>query len=118
MDILIGVIVFCIVLAIPSLWRAAKAANEAAQAAEEARRQDLIRRHGPEIAAPILAGKIRQGMTTDQVRESWGSPADIDQNILKTKTKETWKYNRIGKSRYSNRVFFEDHIVVGWKDSG
>ena len=30
--------------------------------------------------------------------------------------KVTWKYGRIGKNRFRERIFVENGIVVGWKD--
>lgn len=110
MDIFVGIIVFGAVIGI---FYVIKAAKDAAAAHE----QDLISRYGPEIAALILAKKIQQGMTAEQVRESWGTPADIDQDVLKTKVKETWKYTQTGKNRFANRVFFENGMVIGWKES-
>jgi hypothetical protein len=82
-----------------------------------ARRADLATRYGEQLADLIMAQKICQGMTAEHVRESWGLPVDIDQNVLKTKIKETWKYQQTGKGRFANRVFLEGGVVVGWKDS-
>jgi len=67
------------------------------------------------VAEGILAGKVWQGMSNEQLLESWGNPADIDREVRRTKTKETWKYNQTGKNRFANRVFLENDIVIGWK---
>jgi hypothetical protein len=83
----------------------------------EIRRDDLTRRFRPEIAELIMAKKIRQGMTEEMLKESWGPPANVDQEVFKTKLKQTWKYNQIGKNRFANRVFVENGFVVGWKDA-
>jgi hypothetical protein len=124
MDFTVGVVVFGAVIGVAYLIKvgkeAARAQEEARKTREQARKayeQELINRHGPEIAALILAKKIRQGMTSEQVKLSWGQPLDVDQNVLKTKIKETWKYTAAGKNRFANRVFLENDMVVGWKDS-
>lgn len=78
------------------------------------RRQRLIKRYGVEIADMIIAGKVWQGMTDEQLTESWGSPIDIGREVIRTKTKETWKYNQTGRNRFSNRIYLEDGIVIGW----
>ncbi len=66
----------------------------------------------------IMAKQIRQGMTLDQLVESWGRPADIDQKVYKTKIKYTYKYNQTGRNRFRDRVFVENDVVVGWQDRG
>ncbi len=81
----------------------------------EAERQRLIAKYGDEIAQRILSHHIWQGMTDEQLTESWGSPADKDQEIKHTKTKETWKYGQTGRNRFSSRVFIENGTVIGWK---
>jgi hypothetical protein len=62
-----------------------------------------------------LAHSIWQGMTDEQLLESWGGPADKDYEIKKATTKETWKYGQTGRNRFSNRVFLENGVVIGWK---
>lgn len=68
-----------------------------------------------EVAIKILRGQVWQGMNMEMLRESWGKPDEIDRNVFKSKTKETWKYGRIGKNRYKRRVMLENEIVVGWR---
>jgi uncharacterized protein len=80
-----------------------------------AERQRLVAKYGDEIADRILAHTIWQGMTDEQLLESWGGPADKDREIKKTTTKETWKYGQTGRNRFSNRVFLENGVVIGWK---
>lgn len=55
-----------------------------------------------------------QGQTADQLRDSLGEPLDIDQKVLKTKTKEIWKYQQTGKNRYALKITLENGVVVGW----
>jgi hypothetical protein len=78
-------------------------------------RQRLVAKYGEEIADRILAHTIWQGMTEEQLLDSWGAPADKDHEIRKTLTKETWKYQQTGRNRFRNRVFLENGIVIGWK---
>jgi len=80
-----------------------------------AERQRLVDKYGDEIADRILARMIWQGMTEEQLLESWGGPADKDREIRKATTKETWKYGQTGRNRFSNRVFLENGVVIGWK---
>jgi hypothetical protein len=81
-----------------------------------ARRRFLISKYGLEVGLRILGRKIWQGMTAEQLLDSWGQPADIGRQVYKVKTKETWKYNQDGKNRYKDRIFLEDGYVVGWQD--
>jgi uncharacterized protein len=89
-------------------------AEERQRLAEE--RQRLVAKYGEQAADRILARQVWQGMTDEQLMESWGSPDDKDSEIKRTTRKETWKYGQIGKNRFSNRVFLENGIVIGWKD--
>lgn len=80
------------------------------------RKRRLTSEYGAEVAEMIIARRVWQGMTARQLIESWGSPADIGREIIRTKTKETWKYGRTGKNRYSDRVYLENGVVIGWKN--
>lgn len=67
-----------------------------------------------EIVDRIMAKKIWQDMTSEMLIDSWGYPEKIDNKVYKTKTKDTYKYNSIGRRQYAQRVFVEDERVVGW----
>jgi hypothetical protein len=86
-----------------------------ALAMRQQRRKMLIEKYGEETGLRIFEKRIWQGMTKEQLLDSWGRPADLDCTVYKTKTKETWKYNQIGKNRFNNRVYVENGAVVGWK---
>ena len=75
----------------------------------------LVSQYGEEIAARIVAHKVWQGMTIEQLIKSWGSPIDIDCEIVKARKKETWKYVQTGKNRFANRIYLENGVVIGWK---
>ncbi|WP_283806785.1 lysozyme inhibitor LprI family protein [Bradyrhizobium sp. AT1] len=79
------------------------------------RRRYLTKKYGPQEAAQIMAREVWQGMTAEQLTESRGRPADIGREIIRTRTKETWKYGQTGKNRFQNRIYLEDGIVIGWK---
>ena len=66
------------------------------------------------LVEKLMAKSIWQGQTEGQLIDSIGKPLDIDQKVLKTKVKETWKYDRSGKNRYNLKVVFENGLVVGW----
>lgn len=79
------------------------------------RRRQLIDRYGdPEIARCLMKGILWQGETAEQVRESLGEPADIDEKVLKTKTKEVWKYRPTARNGFGLKITLDDGVVTGW----
>jgi hypothetical protein len=79
------------------------------------RRETLLAKyHDGIVVERIMNGTIWQGMSQEQLIDSWGSPVAKDQKIYKTKTAETFKYNQTGKNRFGSRVHVENGIVVGW----
>jgi hypothetical protein len=81
----------------------------------EQRRAALLAKYNdPNLVDKIMGRTFWQGQTQEQLLDSLGQPVDIDQKVLKTKTKETWKYNRKGKSRFGLRITVENGVVVGW----
>jgi hypothetical protein len=108
MDQQLGWVVFAILIV--GLWIVTKIIRY------QQRKSYLVKKYGDEAGLKILARKVWQGMTQEQLTESWGKPVDVDHMVLKTKTKETWKYNQTGKNRFKDRIYLEDGSVVGWKD--
>lgn len=82
----------------------------------EAYVQRLVHSYGEEDAARILAHEVWQGMTEAQLRESRGIPADVGHEIIRERTRETWKYGQVGRNRFKERVYLENGIVIGWKN--
>jgi hypothetical protein len=98
--------------------RRAAAARELAAAEQERWAlyvQNLAARYGEEAATRILAHEVWQGMTVDQLLESRGQPSDVGREIIREKTRETWKYHQIGRNRFRERIYLENGIVIGWK---
>ncbi len=77
--------------------------------------KQLTAKYGdPEVARRIMQRVVWQGETQEQLRESFGAPADIDQKVLKTKSKQVWKYRPTGKNRFGLKVTLEDGVVEAW----
>lgn len=68
-----------------------------------------------DIVERIMEKEIWEGETAEQLEYSLGQPEDIEKKVLKTKTKETWKYDHKGANRYGKRVYIENGEVVGWE---
>jgi len=80
------------------------------------RREYLLAKYGdPVIVDKIQRKLIWQGMSQDQLLDSWGKPAAIDQKIYKSKVTETFKYSQSGKNRFRRRVRVDNGVVVGWE---
>lgn len=58
----------------------------------------------------ILAGKIRLGMTREEVRASWGDPGDINRAAGVGYVHEQWVYSD------STYLYFDDGILTSWQD--
>jgi hypothetical protein len=83
--------------------------------ARAARRASLLLKYGdPSIVDAILQRKFWQGQTQTQLVDSIGRPAAVDNQFLKTKKREVWKYHQTGRNRYKLRLTLENDIVTGW----
>lgn len=67
-----------------------------------------------EVVQKIFQGYFWQGQSEEQLRDALGSPADIDHKVLKTKTRDVWKYHHQGGNRFGLRITVEDGYVIGW----
>jgi len=86
-------------------------------AKEKARRTELMNKYGDEkLVEAIMNRSYWQGQTVEQLSDSLGHPADIDEKVLKTKKKEVWKYHRMGGNRFGLRITIENGQVVGWDE--
>lgn len=62
----------------------------------------------------ILEGKVWESMTEEQLIDSIGKPEAIDNKQMKRKSRDVWKYQHRGGSRYGLRITIENGFVVGW----
>ncbi len=85
-------------------------------ASKRLRRAMLMKRfEDAQMVDTIMQGQIAQGMTAEMVIATWGTSADMDETVMKTKTKREMKYDQKGKNRFGTRVYLENGIVVGWE---
>jgi hypothetical protein len=83
--------------------------------AKNSRYARLLAKYGDEkLVHAIVTQTIWQGMTVDQLKDSWGEPVAIEQKVMKTKTREIFKYKPLGKNRFRDKVTLEDGIITGW----
>lgn len=71
-----------------------------------------------EIVNAIIKGQFWQGQSSEQLLDSLGHPDAIDRQVLKTKTKEVWKYDERRKNQFSLKIILEKGNVVGWEKRG
>lgn len=67
-----------------------------------------------ELVQKIFQGYFWQGQSEAQLLDALGSPAAVDQKLLKTKTRDVWKYRHQGGNRFALRITVEDGYVTGW----
>lgn len=83
----------------------------------KARKERIYQKYGhTEIAERIINKMFWVGQTSEQLQDSLGKPIDIDENVLKTKKKETWKYCQKSANRFGLKIRVENGIVVGWDE--
>lgn len=79
------------------------------------RRKRLMAKYGdPEIVRRIMERMVWQGQTQEMLLDAFGNPLAIDEKVLKTKRKETWKYDQIRRNAYATKIVLENGVVVGW----
>lgn len=98
------------------LWLKARRRKKNLIAFEAYKRSLLEKYKHSEVVERILNSEYWTGQTTDQLEDSLGAPSDIDTTVLKTKTKEVWKYGKVRKGQYRLRINIENGKVVGWSD--
>lgn len=67
-----------------------------------------------DVVQNILQRRFWTGQTEEQLRDSLGAPAAVDNKLLKTMTREVWKYQPSGVNRYRLRITVENGRVAGW----
>jgi hypothetical protein len=83
---------------------------------KEARRKELNEKynHDEDIVSGILSRSFWKGQTAEQLLDSLGSPEATDKKVLKTKTKEIWKYHEAKKGQFKLKITLENDRVVAW----
>jgi hypothetical protein len=64
-------------------------------------------KYGTSMAARIYSGKIWKGMTSEMVKDSWGSPSRINKVIRGNTIKEEWIYR-------NTWLYIVDDTLVDW----
>lgn len=116
--ILCGVIFFILYKIIQnrSLRRQNALQDEEREIQYQKRKTSLLMKYSDsQIVEKILNKGFWQGQTSEQLLDSLGFPVDKEEKVLKTKTKEIWKYHPRGTNRYALRVTLENGRVVGWE---
>jgi hypothetical protein len=68
-------------------------------------------------ADSIVSRKLRVGAPEQAAVEVFGSPDEVEERVLKTKTKRILKYRDVMHAgRYSAKVTIENGSVVGWEN--
>jgi hypothetical protein len=66
------------------------------------------------IVQRILQHEFWEGQTSAQLVDSLGNPASVDRKMLKSISREVWKYDQRGVNRYGLRITLDSDVVVGW----
>lgn len=61
----------------------------------------------------ILNGRIRIGMSREEVRASWGAPNDINRTVTANNVSEQWVYGSIRNRRYA---YFDNGLLTAIQD--
>ncbi len=66
------------------------------------------------VVRNIMDRRFWPGQTAAQLYDSLGRPASVDNNLLKTRKREIWKYHPSGVNRYRLRITLDNDVVVSW----
>jgi hypothetical protein len=109
-------IALLVVYTLFNAWRRI-ACEQERRAALEARRGYLMDKYcNGRLVELILNSKLWEQQTAEQLRDSLGDPDDVDEKVMKSKRRETWKYFPAGANRFALRVVVENGLVTGWDD--
>jgi hypothetical protein len=64
-------------------------------------------KYGAKMAARIFAGKIWKGMNAEMVRDSWGSPREINRIISGNTVQEEWYFG-------GTCLYFQNSTLTNW----
>lgn len=95
------------------------ASNRASAKEHRARVDALRKKYGDEdIVRKVLNNEYWLGASEDMLLDSLGSPDDKDSEVMKTKTKETWKYGKKQANQYRLRIYLDNGRVTKWEHKG
>ena len=79
------------------------------------RQVSYIRKYGKKTARAIMDHDLFVGMPAEAVRESWGTPVKVNENVIQDVMNQQWVYPtaQAGKSRY---VYLRDGKVIKWDE--
>jgi hypothetical protein len=83
-----------------------KQMEQSADKGQVSRFSYLENKYGTAMAARLISGKVWRGMSSDMVKDSWGSPLKINRAIGEI-VKEEWIYK-------SSWLYLENNILVQW----
>lgn len=66
------------------------------------------------VVRGIISKSFWVGATESMLIDSIGDPEDKDREVMKRKTKETWKYHKKQANQYYLKIYIENGHVVGW----
>lgn len=66
----------------------------------------------------VKAGKVKVGMTAEEVRLSWGPPDRVHHSVAGSTSEEQWVYRGDVNDPYSTDqyLYFENGRLKGWQD--
>lgn len=70
--------------------------------------------HDEDVVQKIFGGQVWHGQTHGQLQDALGPPAAIDNKLLKTMTRQVWKYHPSGVNRYRLRITLDNGHVAAW----
>lgn len=92
------------------------AVNGAKSRQHQMRIKELLEKYGDEsVVEKILNNNYWIGATEEMLLDSIGEPDDKDSSVMKTKTKETWKYGKKQANQYRLRIYLDNGRVTRWE---
>ncbi len=80
------------------------------------RRKRLMAKYGDRaLVNRMMRHRCWRGETVEQLVDSLGKPAKVDQAVFSSTVVETWKYEPLADNRFKLRVTVHDGRVVWWE---
>jgi hypothetical protein len=79
------------------------------------KRERLMKKYGDAVlVGKLMKGLFWEGQTAEQLIDSIGKPVEVDNKVMRSKTRSVWKYSQRSKRRFGLRITLENDQVVGW----